>query len=146
LISCGKIRTPGEALKTVALGADAAYMGAILLFAMTHKQVLKALPFEPPTQVVWYDGKHADKFNPKEGGKSLGNFLKSAKLEIGEGIKALGKTSLSQVGRDDICAIDEMVAKGCKLPMAYEAYRYENKENTYRVGSKEFKENPCRKN
>jgi len=146
LVACGKIRTPGEALKACALGADASYMGAILLFAMTHKQVLKALPFEPPTQVVWYDGKHADKFSGKEGAKSLGKFLKSCEMEISEGIMALGKTSVSQVNRDDIFAIDEMVARGCKLPMAYEPFIYQNKEDIYKVRAWEDLPNPCRKN
>jgi len=49
LIASGKMRTPGDVLKAVALGADAVYMGAVALFAMAHTQILKALPFEPPT-------------------------------------------------------------------------------------------------
>lgn len=34
LIASGKIRTPGEVLKAVALGADACYLGSMALFAM----------------------------------------------------------------------------------------------------------------
>ena len=69
LIASGKIRTPGDVLKAIALGADGCYMGATALFAMSHTQVLKALPFEPPTQIVWYHGKFEKKFKVNEGAK-----------------------------------------------------------------------------
>lgn len=145
LIACGKIRTPGEVLKAIALGADACYMGAILLFAMTHTQVLNALPFEPPTQVVWYDGKHADKFDSKLGAKYLSNFLKASRIEIDEGLRGLGKIEISEVNRSDIFAIDETIAKGCKIPMAYEPFNYKDKEKINIVNGKHFQGNPCEK-
>lgn len=120
LIASGKIRTPGEVLKAVALGADACYLGSITLFAMAHKQVLKALPFEPPTQVVWYDGKFQNKFKKDEGAKSLANFFLSCKAELEVGIKSLGKTSLREVNKSDLFSLDETIAKGLGIPMAYE--------------------------
>lgn len=122
LIAVGKMRTPGDVLKALALGADAVYMGAIALFAMSHTQVLKALPFEPPTQIVWYDGKYADRLNVAEGAKNLTKFLKSCKEEIIEGVRALGKTSVGQVDKEDLFALDELIAKGVGVPMAYESY------------------------
>ncbi|EEG78824.1 FMN-binding glutamate synthase family protein [Dethiobacter alkaliphilus] len=122
LIASGKMRTPGDILKACALGADACYIGTIALFAMSHTQVLKALPFEPPTQVVWYHGKYQNKFNIEEGAKYLNQFLRSCKEEINHGIKALGKTSLQDVGLNELMATSEMVSKGCNLPMVYEPY------------------------
>lgn len=121
LIAAGKIRTPGEVLKAVALGADACYVGSITLFAMAHDQVLKALPFEPPTQVVWYDGKFANKFNKKKAANSLAKFFLSCKAELEVGIKALGKTSLQEVNKSDLFSLDETIARGLGIPMAYEA-------------------------
>ena len=41
---------PGHFLKMLALGADAVYVGSAMLFAVSHSQSLKAMPFEPPTQ------------------------------------------------------------------------------------------------
>jgi methylamine---glutamate N-methyltransferase subunit C len=67
LIAGGKIRTPADMLKACALGADACYIGAIALFAMSHTQVLKPLPFEPPTEIIWYKARYANKFNVNEG-------------------------------------------------------------------------------
>ncbi|PKM83236.1 MAG: FMN-binding glutamate synthase family protein [Firmicutes bacterium HGW-Firmicutes-14] len=125
LIAAGKIRTPGDILKVLALGADVAYIGGIALFAMSHTQVLKALPFEPPTQLLWYDGKHADEFDIETGAKHLMKFLNSCREELIEGIRALGKTAVGQVDKKDLFAIDELISKGVGIPMAYEPYLQE---------------------
>ncbi len=122
LIVAGKIGTPGEMLKALALGADAVYIGAIALFALSHTQVLKALPFEPPIQLLWYKGHAAAKFDVDTGAQNLAKFLKSCNEEMIEGIKALGKTSLAQVNKEDLLALDEFMAKALGIPAAYEAY------------------------
>lgn len=120
LIASGKIRSPGDVLKVLALGADAAYIGGIALFAVSHTQVLKPLPFEPPTQLVWYDGKYADDFDVDTGAKSLAKFLQSCREELVEGIRALGKTDIKKVTKGDLFALDEFTAKGVGVPFAYE--------------------------
>ncbi len=126
LVASGKIRTPGDVLKVIALGADAAYIGAIGLFAVSHTQVLGPLPYEPPTQLLWYDGKYAKQFNVNKGALSLAKYLQSCKEEIIEGIRALGKTSINQVCKEDLFAIDELTARGVQVPMAYDSYRTKN--------------------
>ncbi|NLM52508.1 MAG: FMN-binding glutamate synthase family protein [Firmicutes bacterium] len=126
LIASGKMRTPGDVLKACALGADAVYMGAVALFAFSHTQVLYPLPFEPPTQVVWYHGKFAKKFKIKDGVKYLAQFLQSCKEEIELGIKALGKTSLAEVGREDLMALNELISQGCQIPLVYEPFTAKN--------------------
>jgi glutamate synthase domain-containing protein 2 len=124
LIASGKIRTPGEVLKIRALGADACYMGAIALFAVSHSQLDKPLPYEPPTTLVWYNSHYSHDLNIAKGAKSLNNFLEASHLEIAEGVRGLGKTSYNQVSRDDLISIDETVAKGCGVPMAYQPYEF----------------------
>lgn len=122
LIASGRMRTPGDVLKACALGADACYMGAVALFAMTHTQVLKALPFEPPTQVIWHQGKYKNKFKVNDGAKYLYQFLRSCKEEMVDGVKALGKTTLQDVNRDDLMALSDLVSKGCGVPLVYEPF------------------------
>jgi methylamine---glutamate N-methyltransferase subunit C len=122
LIAGGRIRTPADMLKACALGADACYIGAIALFAMSHTQVLKPLPFEPPTELIWYKARYANKFNVNEGAQALHKFLISCKEEIDEAIKALGKSKLKEVGREDMMALTELVGKGCRIPMIYEPF------------------------
>ena len=63
LIVGGGFTSPGQYLKAIALGADAIYLGTMALFAASHTQVLKALPFEPPTQVAFYGGKASRRFD-----------------------------------------------------------------------------------
>jgi len=122
LIVSGKIRTPGDVLKACALGADACYIGSVALFAVAHSQVEKALPFEPPITLTWYDGKYSKCFNIDLGAKNLNNFLEACRLELAEGIRSLGKTSISQVSHEDLICIDEVVAKGCNIPMVYQPF------------------------
>ena len=122
LIVSGKIRTPGDILKACALGADACYIGTVALFAVSHSQIEKALPFEPPTSLTWYKGSHSKRFNIDLGAKNLNNFFEACRLELAEGIRALGKTSISQVSHDDLICIDEVVAKGCNIPMVYQPF------------------------
>ncbi|MDK2800801.1 MAG: methylamine---glutamate N-methyltransferase subunit [Clostridiales bacterium] len=125
LLVGGKIRTPGDMLKACALGADACYIGSIALFAMSHTQVLKVLPYEPPTQLVWHHAKGERQLHIEEAAESLKKFLNACKEEIGEGIKGLGKLRLSEVNKEDLMALDEMIAKGCGIPMVYEPFEYE---------------------
>src|SRR5699024_8482536 len=86
LIVSGGLLTPGHFLKVLALGADAVYLGSAILFTVAHKQSLKALPFEPPTQVVWNEGKYSNSFNVEEGTRSAKNFLNASTEEIREAL------------------------------------------------------------
>lgn len=118
LLIAGGLTTPGEFLKAIALGADAVYIGTIALFALSHTQVLQSLPFEPPTQLVFHHGQTANKLKTNRAAQHLANFLNSCALEMSEGIKALGKTSLAQVNHDDLVALNPVVAEAARVPQA----------------------------
>lgn len=119
LIVSGGFFTPGDMLKALALGANAVYIGSIALFAMSHTQSFEALPFEPPTQIVWQTGKYRTRFNWKKGAVSLAKFITSCTLEMAEGVRALGKTAISQVDRSDLIALDETTAAVTGVPAAW---------------------------
>lgn len=122
LLSGGGYFTPSDCLKAFALGVDGVYMGTALLWAMTHDQVTKAIPWEPPTQLVFYPGSLTAQFDEQEAAKYLENFLTSFVEEMKVAILALGKTSVHQVGVDDLAALDELTSKVTKVPLAYEPY------------------------
>jgi glutamate synthase domain-containing protein 2 len=111
LLSGGGYATPGRCLKAMALGADGVYMGTSLLWAMAHDQVLKAIPWEPPTQLTWSNGMLADRFDEDLAAKHLANFLTSYVEEMKTAIRALGKTSLKDVNAGDLVALDEWTSK-----------------------------------
>lgn len=121
LIVGGGLYTPGDFLKAIALGADAVYIGSIALFALSHGQVFKSLPWEPPTQIVFYDGHQADQFDVDEGADRLGKFLRSCAKEMEVGVRALGKTSLQELAREDLMALDAVTAEVCHVQPSYVA-------------------------
>jgi glutamate synthase domain-containing protein 2 len=123
LIVGGNLRTPGEFLKAVALGADAVYIGTVALLALVHTQILKTLPGLPPTELIGYTSKLGKRFDQQEAVRSLSNFLISCQEEMGEGLRALGKTSLSQLSRDDLMALDPVTARACGVQLAYQPIR-----------------------
>lgn len=111
--------TPGDYLKALALGADAVAIGTTALFAVAHSQITKSLPFEPLTQLLWYGGKQARRFDAERGARDLANYLRSCTREMSEAVRALGKSSLSAVGREDLVALDDLTAQITGLPLAY---------------------------
>jgi len=111
LLVGGQIVTPGDCLKMIALGADAVYMGTAVLYATTHAQVLKVIPYEPPTQLVYENGNYSKEFDIEKGARSLHNFLHATVYEMEEATKALGKTAIRDVCKEDIFAIDKDVAE-----------------------------------
>lgn len=123
LIVGGGLATPGEYLKCIALGADAIYLGTQPLFALTHTQLLKAVPFEPPTQVVFAAGRYHQQLDVNQAARNLANFLTSSALEMAEGVRALGKHSLRELGTEDLCALDLLTAAITGVDLAYKPAR-----------------------
>lgn len=110
LLIGGGLFTPDECLYTLALGADAVYLGTVVIIAATHTQALKVGPFEPPTQVTYESSPHKNRFSAAKGAKSCANFLKAMSAEMADCVRALGKTSVAQVDRQDLMALDKETA------------------------------------
>lgn len=119
LIISGGFTSPGQCLKALALGADAVALGTMALFAASHTQTLKALPWEPPTEIAFAKGRYAKKFNWKRGALHLARYLQSSTEEIREGVRALGKHALREVNKYDLVALDEAASDIARVPLAY---------------------------
>lgn len=116
----GGFNTPGECLKALALGADAVYMGTSFIWAMTHDQITKTIPWEPPTQLIYYAGKMKDKFNEEKAAYYLENFIRSCTEEMKEAIRTLGKRSVHEVNSKDLVALDDLTSKITNVRLGYE--------------------------
>lgn len=116
LIAAGGYATPGECLKAIALGADALYLGTVPLFALVHKQIGKVMPWEPLTQLVYYNSKYKERLDVNIATQSVVNVMKSFVLEMEEGIRALGKKSIYDLGPNDLVALDDWTSELTGVP------------------------------
>jgi glutamate synthase domain-containing protein 2 len=111
LVVGGGLYTPGDFLKCLALGADAVMIGTIASLAMSHTQVTKSTPWEPPTGLIYYQGKAAKKFNPDLGAQDLSHYLQSCALEMKQAARTMGKRSLKELNLSDLVALDPLYAQ-----------------------------------
>ena len=118
IIIAGGMTTPGHFLKALALGADAVYIGTIALLAALHTQMTKALPQAPPSQMLLYTGKLADKLNVDLAANHLANFLASCKTEMQLAVQAVGKKSISELNRSDLVTVEKDLAEFVKIRYA----------------------------
>ena len=126
IIASGGLLVPGHFLKMLALGADAVYVGSAMLFAVSHSQSLKAMPFEPPTQVAWNQGKYKVQFKVEEGVQAAEKFLTSSIEEMKIALRAMGKCSLKELSKNDLVSYDELTAKMVGIPFSFDAWEDQN--------------------
>ena len=119
LIVSGGFFSPGQCLKALALGANAIYLGTMPLYALSHTQTTKSIPWEPPTQLVVHGGKQSGRLNWKLAARHLANYLISCTEEIKEGVRALGKRALHEVDASDLVSLDEMTSQVTGTPLVY---------------------------
>lgn len=111
LIIAGGFFTPGQCLKALALGADAIYLATVPLFALVHNQTEKVTPWEPLTTLVFHDSPTHTQLNIDLAATGVVNAFTSMILEMQEGLRAMGKSSLSQLGPGDLVALDTDTAR-----------------------------------
>ena len=116
LVIGGGLATPGDFLKCLALGADAVIIGTIPCLVMSHTQVTKATPWEPPTQVIYYAAKKADNYDPELGAKQLANYFASCLDEMKLAARTLGKADLREINKSDLVALDPLYAEIAGIP------------------------------
>lgn len=111
VIAAGGLTTPGHFLKSLALGADAVYIGSIALMAAMQAQVAKTLPQAPPTQMAMYTGKLNDKLDVDNAAQHLANFLTSCRAEMQLAAQAVGRQALRDLDRSDLVSVARDLAE-----------------------------------
>lgn len=107
----GGLATPGHFLKCLALGTDAVMIGTIAALAIVHTQVTKVIPWEPPTELLYFGGKKETAFDPILGGTHLAYYLQGCVREMKAMARTLGKDDLQKVDKTDLVALDPLYAK-----------------------------------
>jgi len=119
IMMAGGFFTPGQCLKALALGADAIGLATVPLLALVHNQLEKAVPWEPPTTLVFYDSPLKTTLDIDQAAASVVNTLTSMVLEMQEAMRALGKATLKELGPDDLVALDAVTAEVTGVKRAY---------------------------
>ncbi|MCL5057177.1 MAG: FMN-binding glutamate synthase family protein [Actinobacteria bacterium] len=119
LIAAGGLVTPGQMLKAIALGADAVYTGTAALMAMIGDQIVKSIPFEPPTGMVVYTGKMTDRLDLDRSTRNLFYFLNACAREMELVAITLGRVSLSDISRDDLVCLDPFLARALNIQLGF---------------------------
>jgi len=122
LVISGGLLVPGHFLKILALGADAVYLGSTILFSVAHSQVTKAVPFEPPTQLVWNEGKYSREFDEDIGAMSVEKYLNASVEEMKIALRAMGKRSLTELSHSDLVSYDELTALMVGIPFTFQPW------------------------
>lgn len=111
LIAAGGLRTPGEFLKAMAIGADAIYIGFAALMAMASTVGTQVLPYSPPEALFYQSGRYKNRLDVNRAANGLATFLNSAADELRYGIQSLGKHNVHDVNRHDLIALDPWTAE-----------------------------------
>lgn len=119
LIATGGLVTPGEYLKALALGADAVYIGTAALIAMIGDQMTKAVPFEPPVDLVIYSGKMTDQLDIDRSVTNLTNYLNACVKEMELVAYSTGKTKFSEFSREDLCTLDPFLSRALGVELGF---------------------------
>lgn len=119
IIIAGGLKTPGEFLKALALGAKAVYIGSIALAASVQAQSVKVTPAQPTPQIFLYEGEKASDFDVEQGAKTLANFLTSCSEEMKLALMAMGKTSICELCLDDLVSVNKDLAEALGIANAW---------------------------
>ncbi len=111
LIAAGGLRTPADFLKSMALGADAVYIGFSSLMAMASTVGTQVLPYSPPEALFYHKGRYQNRLDVNRAAEGLATFLRSSSDELRYAIQSLGKNNVHQVNRDDLVALDPWTAE-----------------------------------
>ncbi|MEJ8545044.1 FMN-binding glutamate synthase family protein [Brevibacillus borstelensis] len=121
LLATGGLVTPGHMLKAIALGADAVYIGTAALMALVSEQMVKSVPFEPPTSLLVYTGKMTDQLDIEQAATNLFRYLNACVTEMEMVAVSAGKTALSDITKADLCTLDPFIAKATGIQLGYVA-------------------------
>ncbi len=106
LIASGGIWDAGDSLKLLALGAQAVLLDNVVLFALLHRQITRAVPWQPVESLILADGKKAAKLNEKEASQALDNFMEALRQEVAIAVATLGKQRVSELSWEDLMTSD----------------------------------------
>ena len=111
LIATGGLRHSGDVAKALALGAEAVYMAGALKCAMGCKYIRECHLGTCPYGIATQDRRLRKKLDVEKSAKSIANFITALTEEIKSIARICGKSSLIQLDKSDLCALNPLIAE-----------------------------------
>jgi glutamate synthase domain-containing protein 2 len=111
VIASGGLRTAGQFVKCLALGADAVYIGTAALIAINCQQYRVCDNNKCPTGVTTQSPWLVSKVRPEEAGRRLASFVRVRTEEMANLARIAGRDRLTDLGRDDLVSVDRDLAR-----------------------------------
>ncbi|HEY0196443.1 MAG TPA: FMN-binding glutamate synthase family protein, partial [Methanobacterium sp.] len=113
LIASGGLRRSADFAKSLALGADAVYIGTAALIAINCQQYRICYTGLCPTGVATQNPQLVKQIDIEEGVKRLTNFIKLSTREIENLTRIVGKNDVNQLDKADIISINKDLSEIC---------------------------------
>jgi glutamate synthase domain-containing protein 2 len=111
LIAGGGLRTSADFAKSLALGADAVYIGTSALIAINCQQYRICHTGLCPTGVTTNDPGLRQRLDVDEGARRLTNFIKVSNSEVAGFLRIVGKDDVRKLGMEDLVALKKELAE-----------------------------------
>ena len=89
--------------------------------ALASEQMVKSVPFEPPTSLLVYSGKMTDQLDVDQAAMNLVRYLNACVREMELVLISLGKTAVADLTKSDLCTMDPFIAKATGIELGYVA-------------------------
>jgi len=116
IVLMGGIRDGVDAVKGLALGADAIALGTSAIIAGGCIACMQCHVGQCVTGIATQDPEHEKRYKAKVEAQHIYTFLESVRWQIAAITKALGHTSVKQLSRDDLVALTPEAAEITGLP------------------------------
>lgn len=111
LLVTGRLRTPDDFLKCLAMGADAVYVATAAMMAIGCQQYRACNNDSCPVGITTHKQHLRDRLSIDQSAKQLENFLKGSNEIMKKMCMAMGRKRMSDVDATDIFTIDSEIAR-----------------------------------
>lgn len=111
LIITGGLRTSGDVIKALSMGADAVAMSSAPLMALGCQRYRACNSGRCPMGIATQDPELEKRLDVRKGSKRVGNFLGAITSEIRSFLRISGHKDLSELTLDDLCTTDSEISE-----------------------------------